>query len=151
MSETDDVDSLLRAVASAPPVRPPPRVGERLGGRYLVEAFLGEGGMGAVYRALDTKLGEAVALKVVRGAFEHALHDEVRLAQKVTHPSVCRTFGLEELDGHHLITMELVAGETLAARLRREPRLPVSEVVRIARAMVRASPPPTPSRSSTAT
>src|SRR5690242_8364012 len=127
---------MLRGVAAAPSVRPPPRIGDKLGGRYVIEATLGMGGMGIVFRALDEKLGETVALKVMTGALEESvLRDEVRLAQKVTHPNVCRTFDLEDVDGYHLVKMELVAGETLAARLTREPKLPVGECIRIARAI----------------
>src|SRR5512138_3396440 len=66
-------------------------VGQRLGDRYVVRAFLGEGGMGAVYRVLDEALGEDVARKVVRSHHDRAaLRDEVRLAQRVTHRNVCR-------------------------------------------------------------
>ncbi|HEX7699633.1 MAG TPA: protein kinase, partial [Kofleriaceae bacterium] len=133
---TDEVDSFLRGVASAPALRPPPRIGERLGDRYVIEAFLGEGGMGSVFRALDEKLGEQVALKIVKpGLDEDALHDEVRLAQKVTHVNVCRTFDLEELDGRHVVKMEYIAGETLAKRLDRDGKLAIDEAVRIARAI----------------
>jgi serine/threonine-protein kinase len=111
-------------------------IGERLGGRYLVTAFLGEGGMGAVYRAVDEKLGEDVALKVVRGnARSDALADETRLAQKVTHPNVCRTYDLEEIGGHQLVKMEYVAGETLVARLGALGRFAIDDAVRIARAI----------------
>jgi Tol biopolymer transport system component/predicted Ser/Thr protein kinase len=111
-------------------------IGEKLAGRYLVQAFLGEGGMGAVYRALDEQLGEEVALKVVRGTSVAAmLRDEVRLAQKVTHANVCRTYDLEEAGGHYFVKMEYVAGETLAARLARNGKLAIDEAVRIANAV----------------
>jgi tetratricopeptide (TPR) repeat protein/tRNA A-37 threonylcarbamoyl transferase component Bud32 len=108
-------------------------VGDKLGDRYSIVGFLGRGGMGAVYRARDEKLGEDVALKVVRTTAR--LRDEVRLAQKVTHPNVCRTFDLEEIAGRQLVKMEYVEGETLAVRLVREPRLAIDEAVRIARAI----------------
>jgi hypothetical protein len=111
-------------------------IGERIADRYLVRSFLGEGGMGAVYRAFDETLGEDIALKVVRGTgVGQTLRDEVRLAQKVTHANVCRTYDLEEAGGHHFVKMELVEGETLAARLARTGKLPVAEAVRIALAI----------------
>jgi len=109
--------------------------GERLGGRYVIQSFLGEGGMGAVYRALDEQLGDEIALKIVRSAAVDTLRDEVRLAQKVTHPNVCRTYDLEVIDGQQLVKMEYVAGETLALRLERDGRLAIAEAVRIARAV----------------
>ncbi len=134
---TDELDSMLRGVASAPATRPPLRPGARIGDRYVVEALLGAGGMGTVYRARDDKLGESVALKIVHARLDPAmLRDEVRLAQKVTHPNVCRTFDLEDIAGDQLVKMEYVPGETLAAKLRREQRLPVEEVVRISRAIL---------------
>ena len=109
--------------------------GERLGDRYVVQGFLGEGGMGSVYRALDERIGEDVALKIVRGVALHGLPAEVRLAQKVTHPNVCRTYDLEEAGGYQFVKMEYVAGETLAARMRTAGALPFDEAVRIARAI----------------
>ena len=126
----------IAGVAASLPRSHPLRIGERLGDRYLIEELLGEGGMGAVYRAVDEKIGDAVALKVVRRSVdEQLLRDEVRLAQRVTHPNVCRTFDLEEVGGHQLVKLELVPGETLAVRLQRERTLPVTECVRIARAV----------------
>ncbi|HTR53297.1 MAG TPA: serine/threonine-protein kinase [Kofleriaceae bacterium] len=109
--------------------------GDRIGDRYMVRALLGRGGMGAVYHALDEKLGVEVALKTVGDALAAALRDEVRLAQKVAHPNVCRTYDLEEVDGQYYVKMELVTGETLAMRLKRDGRLPIDEAVRIARAV----------------
>src|SRR4029079_14367778 len=93
-------------------------VGQMLGGRYRVLRFLGAGGMGAVYRARDQSLDVEVALKVVRPDVVDLLRDEVRLAQRVTHPNVCRTYDLEEADGISFVKMEVVEGRTLASRLR---------------------------------
>ncbi|MFT3699060.1 MAG: protein kinase [Kofleriaceae bacterium] len=133
--ESDSVDSLLRSVAAAPSVRPPLRAGDRLGDRYVIEAYVGAGGMGSVYRALDEKLGEHVALKLVKAGLDEAmLRDEVRLAQKVTHPNVCRTFDLEEVDDRTFVKMELVPGETLVARIARGA-LPITDALAIARAI----------------
>ena len=123
------------------PTGPKPRdsqvrlqLGSQLGERYRIVAFIGEGGMGAVYRAFDQKLGVDVALKVVREDIaDKTLRDEVRLAQKVTHPNVCRTYDLEDVGGHAFVKMEYVAGETLSARLKRTGKLPIAEAIWVAR------------------
>jgi tetratricopeptide (TPR) repeat protein/predicted Ser/Thr protein kinase len=140
VTDSSSVDTPTEATASGDLVEARPAaavaVGERLGERYVVTAFLGEGGMGAVYRAHDEKLGEDVALKIVRDtARGNALRDETRLAQKVTHPNVCRTYDLEEVAGHQLVKMEYVAGQTLLARLAASGKLAIDEAVRIARAI----------------
>jgi Tol biopolymer transport system component len=109
-------------------------VGAHLGGRYRVTKMLGKGGMGAVYLAVDEVLGQEFALKrVTRHVDLEMLRSEVLLAQKITHPNVCRTWDLEELDGNFFVKMEHVDGETLAARLSREQKLSAAETVRIAR------------------
>ncbi len=111
---------------------------QRLGGRYEIRGYLGEGGMGAVYRAFDEVLGEEIALKVVRGALatQAALHEEVRMAQRVTHRNVCRTYDLLDIEGRHFIKMEYIPGETLGARIAKSGTLPISEAIRIARAII---------------
>jgi hypothetical protein len=109
-------------------------IGARLGDRYVVRELLGEGGMGAVYRVYDETLEDDVALKVVRSSLAVFLRDEVRLAQRVTHRNVCRTYDLEDIDGRHFLKMEYIAGETLWARLARG-KLEIAEAVRIARAL----------------
>jgi serine/threonine-protein kinase len=107
-------------------------------GRYEVLGMLGSGGMGSVYRARDRELEESVALKVIRkelaavpGMIER-FRREVKLARRVTHKNVARTFDIGEHDGDRFLTMELVEGEMLGARLARKGRLPLSEVVTIA-------------------
>jgi hypothetical protein len=106
----------------------------RLGDRYRLVRVLGHGGMGSVYLAVDEALGCKVALKriLAPGDALARLRDEVLLAQKVTHPNVCRTYDLEELDGTWLVKMEYVAGTTLAEQLKKA-RPPVAETVRVAR------------------
>ena len=104
---------------------------------------LGRGAMGVVYRARDTKLNRDVAIKVLPEDFAG---DEERLARfrreaqllaSLNHPNIAAIYGLEESDGVHYLTLELVPGETLAERLARG-RLSVEEALRIARQIVEA-------------
>ncbi len=110
--------------------------GTMLAGRYRVVAPLGRGGMGEVYRADDTKLGQQVALKFVRGALSAELRErlyaEVRIGRQVSHPSVCRLYDVVEVEGHTFLAMEYVDGEDLASLLGRIGRLPSDKVLEIA-------------------
>ncbi len=113
--------------------------------RYEVRALLGRGGMGAVYRVHDRELDEDVALKVLSAglAAEPTAIDrfkrEVKLARRVTHPNVARTYDV----GHHgelrFLTMELVAGDAVSSlvRGRGNERLPLAETLRIAESIAR--------------
>ncbi len=110
---------------------------QRIGSRYEVLGLLGVGAMGAVYKVRDLELDEMVALKMLRreladspSALER-FRREVKLARRVTHPNVARTFDLGEEGGERFLTMELVQGESLAALLDRERRLPLSRVIEI--------------------
>jgi len=111
-------------------------VGGRIGDRWDILALIGTGGMGNVYRAHDRVLGEDVALKVLRrgAAALDGFRHEVRLARRVTHVNVARTHDI----GHHgdtvFLTMELVDGESLTARVARGP-MPWRDAVAIARAI----------------
>ncbi|HET8648064.1 MAG TPA: protein kinase [Vicinamibacteria bacterium] len=121
--------------------------GDVLGGRFRVTRLLGEGGMGQVYEAEDLELGERVALKTIRAEIAgdaramERFKREVHLARRVTHPNVCRLFDLGRHQGKGeditFLTMELLAGETLADRLRRGP-LGAEEAGRLARQMAEA-------------
>ena len=92
---------------------------------YRVTAAIGAGGMGEVYRAADTKLGRDVALKVlpaeVTGDAERlsASEREAQLLASLNHPSIAAIYGIEEAAAAHLV-LELVEGEDLAVRLKRE-------------------------------
>jgi serine/threonine-protein kinase len=114
----------------------PLTVGTRLGA-YEVTGVLGAGGMGEVYRARDSKLGRAVAVKVVRdelGADPDRIsrfEREAKMLAALNHPHIAALYGMDVADGRHFLVMELVEGETLADRLRRGP-LPVDETLRIA-------------------
>ncbi len=94
---------------------------ELLAGRYRVVRWLGSGGMGRVYEALDEELGERVALKMLRrGLSDEALERfrrEVRLTRRIQHRNVARMFDIGEHAGDRFLTMELVDGESLTSAL----------------------------------
>ena len=114
-------------------------IGRRIRG-YEVLALLGAGGMGEVYRARDTTLGREVALKLVPRELSgdperlSRLDREARLLASLNHPAIATLYGLEEADGLRFLVMELVPGETLAARLSRGP-LPTREALAVVRQM----------------
>jgi len=113
----------------------PITTGSRLGTYEILET-LGEGGMGIVYRARDSRLQRDVALKVVHPHLLDATHlerfrREARVLAALGHPSVASVYEFGEADGTAFIVMEFVPGETLADRLVTGP-LPAAEVVRIA-------------------
>jgi serine/threonine-protein kinase len=93
--------------------------------------------MGEVYRAEDTKLGQEVALKFVRGTLSgetlSRLYDEVKIGRQVSHPSVCRLHDIVEHAGHTFLAMEYVDGEDLASLLGRIGRLSPERVLEITR------------------
>jgi serine/threonine protein kinase len=115
-------------------------IGEALS-HFRIDAKLGEGGMGVVYRATDLRLHREVALKVLpawlagdparRGRFLR----EARAAAAVSHANIATVHDIGEAEGHVYIAMELVDGETLRARL--AAQLPVAEVLRVARDLAR--------------
>ena len=103
--------------------------GTVLADRYQVVKWLGGGGGGDVYRVQDQTLDQEVALKVLPATKTNEvrlryLRAEVRIARQVAHPNVCRVFDVGESDGLHFLTMELIEGEDLAARLKQEGALP---------------------------
>jgi serine/threonine-protein kinase len=112
-------------------------------GPYEILTLLGEGGMGEVYKARDTRLGRAVALKTLP---EAVTHDADRLARfrreahvlaALNHPHIAGIYGLEETNSQRFLVLELVDGETLASRIQRGP-LPLVEALAIARQVAEA-------------
>jgi serine/threonine protein kinase/tetratricopeptide (TPR) repeat protein len=118
--------------------------GHLLAQRYEVLSLLGEGGMGAVYKARDVELGRVVALKVIRPdlARNRAILDrfkqELILATQVTHRNVVRIYDLGEAEGIKFITMEYVEGENLAHILHQQTKLPPKDAVAIIEQVCRA-------------
>ena len=125
--------------ASGGPSSPVSRIlapGTRIG-VFEVESFAGAGGMGAVYRALDTRLDRHVALKILSPDATTDLRGRARLAYearaiaRLSHPHICALHDIGHHEGLDFLVMEYLNGETLASRLGRAP-LPVAEAVRIA-------------------
>jgi tetratricopeptide (TPR) repeat protein/predicted Ser/Thr protein kinase len=118
--------------------------GHLLAQRYEIVSLLGEGGMGAVYKARDVELGRMVALKVIRPdlARNRAILDrfkqELILATQVTHRNVVRIYDLGEAEGIKFITMEYVEGEDLAAVIHQRSKLPPRDAVDIVEQVCRA-------------
>lgn len=120
--------------------------GQTFGSRYHIIRTLGVGGMGAVYQAWDAELGVTVALKVIRPEImadpgtatevERRFKRELLLARQVTHTNVVRIHDLGQIDGIKYITMSYVEGADLSTILKRDGRLPVQRVLRIARDVV---------------
>jgi eukaryotic-like serine/threonine-protein kinase len=117
--------------------------GQPFGPRYHIVRLLGIGGMGAVYQAWDAELGVVVAVKVIRpevaadpaaaAMLERRFKQELLLARQVTHKNVVRIYDLGEIDGIKFITMPFIEGEELASVIRRQEKLPIERIMKIAR------------------
>jgi len=120
------------------------RSGDVLGGRYEILQLLGEGGMGAVYKARDRELDRFVALKVIRPelaanpAILARFKQELLLAHQVTHRNVIRIYDLSDADGMKFITMEFVEGENLLTIIHEKKKFSPEEAVEIVQQVCRA-------------
>src|SRR6188768_3213658 len=124
--------------------------GEWIGG-YRLDALLGTGGMGEVYRSHDAKLGRDVAIKILPPAFTtHTdrlarFEREARMLAALNHPNICAIYGFEKADDVRFLVLELVDGVTLAQQLAPEASsrqktggLPIVQVLRVARQIAEA-------------
>jgi serine/threonine-protein kinase len=102
-------------------------------GPYRIESFLAAGGMGEVYRAIDTRLGREVAIKVSAARFSERFETEARVIASLNHPNICQLHDV----GPNYLVMELVEGSTLADRIR-QGALPLDEALGIARQIAEA-------------
>ena len=129
------VEALLESDKSDATVTAQTRAIAQLG-RYRIEAKLGEGGMGEVFRASDAQLRRTVAIKILRGQTcldgmaRERFQREARAASALNHPHICTVHDIGEADGHPYLVMECLEGETLRERLRRG-RLPVRELLEL--------------------
>jgi Tol biopolymer transport system component len=114
----------------------PLAAGTRLG-PYEILALIGAGGMGEVYRGKDTRLDRIVAIKVLpahlaaNAEFRQRLEREARAVASLNHPHICQLYDIGRQDGVDFLVLEYLEGETLAARLAKEP-MPLEQALRYA-------------------
>src|SRR6476660_7778353 len=105
-------------------------------GPYEIQSPLGSGGMGEVYRALDTRLNRTVAVKVLAShlskspELKQRMEREARAISSLNHPNICQLFDIGLQDGTDFLVMEFLEGETLAERLHKGA-IPLSEIYKI--------------------
>ncbi len=149
----DEQPTLRHETSGTPDATPPssgstsvPAAGSHIMGTigdFEVVDKLGQGGMGAVYRARQISLGRMVALKILPAQFEEdddfvtRFQREARVAANLNHPNLVRVYASGLAEGSHYIAMELVEGENLSRRVKRGA-LPPGEAVRICLAVARA-------------
>ncbi len=118
--------------------------GVLFGGRYEIMGVLGQGGMGAVYKARDRELDRLIALKVIRPelatdpAILQRFKQELILSRNITHKNVVRIFDLGEADGIRFISMEYVDGEDLRTILRRDGKFASKDAIAVVEQICRA-------------
>ena len=136
-------DRVTDSVPDEFPLQPPAlAAGAVVAGRYVVADVLGAGGSAVVYRAFDRTLRQDVALKVLRRerttpASLTRLRREVAVARNVASPHLVRVFDIAATESDTFVTMELIEGESLRARVERGP-LPIDDVLRIAEQLLEA-------------
>jgi len=134
----------VSGVSVAPPPVQQMRPGEVFAKRYRIQRKLGEGGMGAVYKATDTILNIPVALKIMSPRIIHdegtleRFKREVILARKVAHPNACRVFDIGDHAGIHYVSMEYLDGLPLSELLRTHGRLPPERCISIIKQVLKA-------------
>ena len=113
--------------------------GSVFAGRYQVIEELGKGGMGKVYKVLDTKIKEKIALKLIRPEVASSkecierFSNELKLARRIGHRNVCRMFDIGEDKGTYFITMEYVPGQDLKHLIRQSKQLAIGTTIAIAK------------------
>ena len=107
--------------------------------KYQIIEELGRGGMGRVYKALDTEVNEKVALKLIKPEIAadkktiERFRNELRLARKIRHKNVCQMYDLSKEEGAHYITMEYVTGDDLKGMIRRMGQFSAGQAITIAK------------------
>ena len=113
-------------------------------GPYEILELIGAGGMGQVYRAVDTRLKRDVAIKVLPEAFAHdadrlsRFQREAKMLASLNHPNIATIHGLEQSDNTSYLVMEMVTGETLQERIERDGAIPIDDALAIAKQIAEA-------------
>lgn len=113
--------------------------GATFAGRYQIIEELGKGGMGKVYKALDTRIQEKIALKLIKPEIAsdrktiERFSNELKMARKISQRNVCRMYDLGEEKGSHYITMEFVPGEDLHRLIRKVGQFSAGKTISIAK------------------
>ena len=137
LTGAEDAQPLLTQTIETP--REELTTGSTFAGRYQIIEELGKGGMGKVYRALDKKLNEEVALKLIKSDIASDINtierfkNELRLARKIRQKNVGSMYELLEDNGIHFITMEYVSGQDLKGLIRQTGQLTVGKAISIAK------------------
>jgi serine/threonine-protein kinase len=114
-------------------------IGSTFAGRYQIIEELGRGGMGRVYKVLDTEVQETIALKILRSEIAsnkktiQRFRNELKLARKISHKNVCRMYDLNKEDEIYFITMEYVSGENLKSMIQMMGHLSAGKTIFIAK------------------
>jgi len=114
-------------------------LGTHIAGRYQIIEELGAGGMGKVFKVLDTEINEKIALKLIKpeiardGSTIERFRNELKISRNIAHKNVCRMYHIGETEGIHYITMEYVSGEDLKNTLKRVGPLSSGKAIIIAK------------------
>jgi serine/threonine protein kinase len=114
-------------------------IGSTFAGRYQIIEELGRGGMGILYKVIDKKIEEKVALKLLRPEIAsdkktiERFQNELKFARKISHRNVCRMYDVSEEEGTQYITMEYISGEDLKSSIRRMEQLTIGKAISIAK------------------
>jgi len=113
--------------------------GSTFAGRYQIIEELGKGGMGKIYKVMDTKIKEKVALKLLKPEIAsdkntiERFSNELKFARKIRHENVCQMYDLNEEKGTHYITMEYIHGEDLKRLIRKMGQMSAGQAIPIAK------------------
>jgi serine/threonine-protein kinase len=123
----EDGARLVQTLSAAPPARPTRQFGAVLEDRYVIQGFIGAGGMSRVYLAADSRTREQVAIKILNRSFaadraqRARFLRELEVAAELGHPNIIQVLDAgERADGAPFIVLELLTGESVGALLRRE-------------------------------
>ncbi|MFN7974929.1 MAG: serine/threonine-protein kinase [Acidobacteriota bacterium] len=118
--------------------------GTLIDARYEIQAEIGTGGMGKVYRARDRELDETVALKILKSEYGESSDAlgrflrEIKLARKISHPNVVKVYDMGRFRGSRFISMELISGPSLDQWVRQRSRIDIDAALRIVKPILSA-------------